>query len=229
PAACRGLSARRIQSPPSSSSGRAPPASPARPTRWNGYGGRRARAHLRRGDNRTPTIHAMDRRDVARGLEESAAMLELEGSNPFKIKAYENGAKAVLAFPGDLQSAVASGELKKVPGIGATLFGNVEALITTGSLPYYEELRSRFPPGLRECLRIPGLGARRVKQLHDELGIESVEMLEKACLEGRLTKVRGFGGKSAEKVLKGIGMLRQSSGLHLYRPARPPAREGPEA
>jgi DNA polymerase (family X) len=171
----------------------------------------------------------MDRRNVALVLEEIAAMLELSGSNPFKVKAYENGARAVLAFPGDLEAAVASRELMKVPGIGASLFSNIETLVTTGSLPYYEELRARFPPGLRECLRIPGLGARRVKQLHEVLGIESVEMLEKACLEGKLTGVKGLGPKTAERILKGIGMLRASSGLHRYTRARRRAGEVLEA
>src|SRR4029077_1270361 len=105
---------------------------------------------------------------------EIAAMLELAGENPFKVRAYENGAKALFAFSGDFPAAVASGELRKTPGIGAGLFGNIATLVGTGSLPYYDELRARFPPGLRECLRIPGLGAREVRQRHQALGHESL-------------------------------------------------------
>src|SRR5262249_10730838 len=171
----------------------------------------------------------MDRKAVARVLEEIAAMLELKGSNPFKVKAYENGARAILSFPGDLRAAVATGELKKLPGIGSSLFSNVETLVKTGRLPYYEELHALFPPGLRDCLRIPGVGARRVKQLHDALGIDSLESLEKACVEGKLAGIRGFGPKSAEKILKGIAMLRASAGLYRYTRARRRADEVLEA
>ena len=143
----------------------------------------------------------MDPKQVARVLEEIAAMLELAGENPFKIRAYENGARALFAFPGDLREAVASRELLKTPGIGGGLFSNIETLVKTGSLPYYDELRARFPPGLRECLRIPGLGARKVKQLHEALGIDSLAALETACREGRLSGVKGFGPRSVEKIL----------------------------
>jgi DNA polymerase (family 10) len=158
----------------------------------------------------------VERRDVARVLEEIAAMLELAGENPFKIRAYEAGARAILGFPGDLRTAVANRELLKIPGIGAGLFANIEALVTTGSLPYYEELRARFPPALRECLRVPGLGAGRVRQLRGALGIDSLAALEKACLDGRLARVKGFGARTAERILKGIAMIRGTTGLHRY-------------
>src|SRR6476620_9442799 len=137
-------------------------------------------------------------------------MLELAGENPFKIRAYENGARALFSFTGDLDAAVESRELLKTPGIGPGLFANIETLARTGSLPYYDELRARFPPGLRECLRIPGLGARKTKQLHDALGIDSLAALEKACREGRLAGVKGFGPRSVEKILNGIALVRSS-------------------
>ena len=159
----------------------------------------------------------MDPKQVARVLEEIAAMLELAGENAFKVRAYENGAKALFAFSGDLAAAVASRDLLKTPGIGSGLFSNIETLVKTGSLPYYDELRERFPPGLRECLRIPGLGARKVKQLHDTLGIDSLAALENACREGRLAAAKGFGARSAEKILKGIALVRSSAGLHRHR------------
>src|SRR5204863_8247873 len=158
----------------------------------------------------------MDPKQVARVLEEIAAMRELAGESPFKVRAYENGAKALFAFSGDFAATVASRELLKTPGIGAGLFANIETLVRTGSLPYYDELRARFPPGLRECLRIPGLGARKARQLHEALGIDSLEALEKACREGRLAAVKGFGPASVEKILKGIALVRSSAGLHRY-------------
>ena len=152
-------------------------------------------------------------------------MLELKGENPFKVRAYENGARAILGFSGDLEEAVRSGELRKVTGIGATLFGNVRTLVETGSLPYHEELRAAFPPGLRECLRIPGFGARKAKQLYDALGVDSLAALEKACSDGSLARVKGFGPRSAEKILRNIAVMRATAGYHRYHRARERAED----
>jgi DNA polymerase (family X) len=162
----------------------------------------------------------VDRNEVARVLEEIAAMLELKGSDVFKIRAYDVGARAIRGFSGNLAEAVRTRELLKVRGIGKGLFGNIETLVTTGTLPYYEELKSSFPPGLRECLRIPGFGARKAKLLHEALGIDSLAALEKACREGRVAPVKGFGPKTEERILRGIEMLRTTSGLHRYSAVR---------
>ncbi|MCA1580733.1 MAG: PHP domain-containing protein [Acidobacteria bacterium] len=167
----------------------------------------------------------MERRQVARMLEEIAAMLELKGENPFKVRAYENGARAILGFQGDLSEAVRSGEIRRVKGIGPGLFANLDTLLKTGSLPYYDQLRAAFPPGLRECLRIPGFGARKAKQVHDALGIDSLAALEDACRDGRIAGVPGFGPKSVEKILKGIAIVRAGAGLHKYSRARARAED----
>jgi len=158
----------------------------------------------------------VDRHDVARILEETAAMLELKGENPFKVRAYENAARAVLAHPGDLEEAVRTRELLKARGIGPTIFANVETLLATGRLSVYEELRASYPPGLRECLRVPGLGVKKAKALYDALGIDSLEALERACREGRVATLKGFGARTAERILKGLAVLRGSAGSFLY-------------
>ncbi len=152
-------------------------------------------------------------------------MLELKGENPFKARAYENGARAILGFQGDLAEAVRSGEIRRVKGIGPGLFANLDTLLKTGSLPYYDELRAAFPPGLRECLRIPGFGARKAKQVHDALGVDSLAALEDACRDGRIAAVPGFGPKSVEKILKGIAIVRAGAGLHKYSRARARAED----
>ena len=167
----------------------------------------------------------MDRKEVARILYEVAGMLELAGANSFKVRAYENAARAILTYEGDLAEAVRTRELLNVPGIGATLFSNVESLVTTGELPVYEELRATFPPGLRDCLRVPRLGAKKVKLLFESLGVDSLDALERACLDGRLTGIRGFGPKSAQHILKGIGFVRGAAGRFLYLTARARARD----
>lgn len=166
-----------------------------------------------------------DRTAVARLLEEIAGMLELKGENPFKVRAYENGARAILGFSGDIREAVRSGELRRVPGIGAGLFANIETFVRTGTLPYAEELRAAFPPGLRAFLLIPGLGARKAKKLHDSIGVDSLDALEAAAADGRLAAVPGFGHRTAEKIRKGIAMIRSGAGRHKYAPARRRAEE----
>jgi DNA polymerase (family X) len=167
----------------------------------------------------------VDRDEVARVLEEVAAMLELKGEDVFKVRAYEAGARAIRGLSGDLGEAVRTRQLLKIPGIGKGLFSNIETLVTTGSLPYYEELRDSFPPGLRECLKIPGFGARKAKLLHDRLGIDSVAALESACREGRIAPLKGFGPKTEERILRGIETLRATAGLHRYSAVRWRAEE----
>ena len=147
-------------------------------------------------------------------------MLELKGDDVFKIRAYDAGARAIRGFSGNLVEAVRTRELLKVRGIGKGLFSNIETLVTTGSLPYYDELRASFPPGLRECLRVPGFGARKAKLLHEALGIDSLAALEEACREGRVSSVKGFGPKTEERILRGIDMLRATRGLHRYSAVR---------
>ncbi len=158
-------------------------------------------------------------------LEEMAAMLEIKGENPFKVRAYENGAGAILGMQEDLAEAVETGTLRQVPGIGAGLSANIETLVRTGSLPYYEELKAAFPPGLRECIRVPGFSARKAKQVFDALGVESLDSLEEACRAGRVASLKGFGAKTAEKILKGIATVRAGAGLHKYSRARARAEE----
>jgi DNA polymerase (family 10) len=167
----------------------------------------------------------VDRNEVARVLEEIAGMLELKGENPFKVRAYDAGAQALRGFSGNLAEAVRTRELLSVPGIGAGLFSSIATLVSTGSLPYYDELSASFPPGLRECLRIPGFGARKAKILHEQLKIDSLAALEQACRDGKVGEVRGFGPKTEERILRGIEMLRTTTGLHRYSAVRRRADE----
>ncbi len=152
-------------------------------------------------------------------------MLELKGENVFKVRAYDAGARALRGFSGDLAEAVRTRDLLNVRGIGSGLFSNIETLVTTGSLPYYEELKASFPPGLRECLRVPGFGARKAKLLHESLGIDSLAALENACREGLVAKVKGFGPKTEERILRGIEMVRSNAGVHRYSAVRLRAQE----
>ena len=155
----------------------------------------------------------MDKKEVAAVLEEIALLLELAGENPFKVRAYEAGARAVLTFPGDLDAARRSGELAHVKGIGKSLAGVIDELLTRGEAALHRELRDQTPPGLLELLRVPGLGPKKARVLVDELHITSLGELEYACRENRLAALPGFGAKSQEKIKAGLASLKRYAGL----------------
>jgi DNA polymerase (family X) len=161
----------------------------------------------------------MNKKEVAAILEEIAMLLELQGENPFKSRAYTAGARALEALGEDLQSIISENRLRDIKGIGEGLAQKIEELAATGGLAYYEELKKKIPGSLREMLRIPGLGPKKIKQLHDQLSIATIGELEYACNENRLKDLPGFGEKSQEKVLQGISFLRKYQNQFLYSTA----------
>jgi DNA polymerase (family 10) len=155
----------------------------------------------------------MDKKAVAAVLEEIARLLELAGENPFKVRAYETGSRAVLAYPGDLSSALSSGDLAQIKGIGKSLAGVIGELLSQGDAALYKELKAKTPPGLMELLQVPGLGPKKARILFHDLNITGIGELEYACQENRLTALPGFGAKSQEKIKAGLASLRRYAGL----------------
>ncbi len=149
----------------------------------------------------------MTKDDVAAALDEIGTLLALKGENDFKCRAYHAGARTISQLPGDLKQLVDSKKLKDVRGIGEALVEKITTLVTTGRLPYLEELRDSVPPGLIEMLRLPGVGPKKVKALHDSLAIDSIDKLKAACESGEVAKLKGFGEKTANRILEGINFL----------------------
>jgi DNA polymerase (family 10) len=149
----------------------------------------------------------MDKDQVASVLAEIGTLLELQGENPFRVNAYLNGARAVQQMEEDLGTVVREGRLTAIPGIGDTLRDKITTLVTTGKLPFYDDLKKKVPAGLLEMMRIPGLGPKKVKALHDQLGIDTLDKLKEACEDGRVAGLRGFGAKTQQKVLEGLQFL----------------------
>ena len=162
----------------------------------------------------------MDKKDVARGLEEIAGFLELKGENPFRIRAYRTAARAVATLPGELSKALSSGALAEVKGVGPAILEIVRELVTTGRSRVLEDLRDEVPPGLVEMLQISGLGVTKVRQIHEALHVERLAELEEAARDGRLAQLPRFGKKTTENILKGIDFLRQATGFRLFHHAR---------
>lgn len=162
----------------------------------------------------------MDRRAARQVFEQIAASLALKGENPFRIRAFENAARVVAEFPGDLDEAVRTGTLAEAEGIGKASLEIARELVTNGRSSLLDELREQVPPGLLEMLRIPGLGVAKVRLIHDELHLETLAELETAAADGRLADLPHFGAKTAEKVRKGIAYLRRSREFSLLHHAR---------
>ena len=162
----------------------------------------------------------MNKADIVAILEDIAVLLELKGENPFKIRAYTSGARALETMELDLGEVIAAGRLASVRGIGPALVEKIETLHATGALRYYTELRASVAPGLIEMLEIPGLGGKKVRKLHDALGVASIEALQAACETGEVAALKGFGQKSAQKILTGIVNRAAYAKRHLWWAAR---------
>jgi DNA polymerase (family 10) len=152
----------------------------------------------------------MDKHRVAQILDDCGTLLELQGENPFRCQAYHNGARAIEQLEGDLVEIVQQGKMAGVRGIGETLVQKITLLVTTGRLEFYEELKAKTPPGLIEMLRVPGLGPKKIKVIYDQLKIDSVATLKEACGDGRVAELKGFGEKTAQKILSGIAFIAQA-------------------
>lgn len=151
----------------------------------------------------------MTKDEVAAALDEIGTLLELKGENAFKCNAYRNAARTVQQIQGDLKEMIAAGTLGEVRGIGDSLKEKITVLVQTGELPYLTELRNAIPAGLLTLLRIPGLGPKKAKALHDELKIADIAALELACKEDKVAHLKGFGAKTQAKILEGIAFLGQ--------------------
>lgn len=149
----------------------------------------------------------MSKDEVAAALDEIGVLLQLTGENDFRVRAYTNAARVLGQFEGDFKAAVAEGKLGQIRGIGDALAEKITTLVETGSLKYLDDLRASVPPGLLEMLRLPGIGPKKVKALHAELGIDSIDKLKTACEADQVANLKGFGAKTQEKILSGIGYL----------------------
>ncbi|MDH3592962.1 MAG: DNA polymerase/3'-5' exonuclease PolX [Planctomycetota bacterium] len=157
----------------------------------------------------------MDRERLASALEECGLLLELKGENPFKTRAYANAGRIVRALEVEPAEWIESGDMPKTKGIGKALAEKIETLVGTGELPYLEDLRLEVPEGLREWLKIPGLGPKKARAIHLALEISTLGELEYACKENRLRDLEGFGKTSQAKILRGIERVRSHAGRFL--------------
>ena len=159
----------------------------------------------------------MTKADIAAVLTDIGTLLELKGENPFKIRAYQSGARVLESLAEEeLAQRIAAGTLGEVKGLGEALVQKITELSQTGRLEFYEKLKASIPAGLVVMMSIPGVGPKKVKALHDQLGIDSITALQKACLEGKVAALAGFGEKTQTKILEGIRNREAYGKRHLW-------------
>ncbi len=143
--------------------------------------------------------------DITAIFTEIADLLEIEGANTFRIRAYRNAARILGDLPQEARVLVERGDdLTRLPGIGADLAGKISEIVTTGHCSLLDRLRRELPPAITELLKIPGLGPKRVKALYHDLDVQTVEQLQRAAQDGRIRALHGFGAKTEQNILQAV-------------------------
>ncbi|MBE2317148.1 DNA polymerase/3'-5' exonuclease PolX [Solirubrobacter sp. CPCC 204708] len=150
--------------------------------------------------------------EIAAALDELGDLYELDGAVSYRVIAYRTAAKAVRDSSVSIMGLTREGKVTSVPGIGKTLEEKLRALDETGDIPSAVKLRAKFPAGLVEMTKLPGFGAKRARQLHDALGVDTLEGLRALAEQGEVRKVKGFGPKGEENLLKALAAHEERGG-----------------
>lgn len=160
---------------------------------------------------------AVTNAEIAAIFNRIADLLEIQNENPFRVRAYRNAARTVQGLSRSLAEMVQGGEdLEALPTIGKDLAAKIREIVTTGSLRKLKELEGAVSPGLVELLKVPGLGPKRLRLLHDYLDINSVEELEQAARQGLVRNLPGFGVKTEQNLLRELAELQKRTRRYLW-------------
>lgn len=142
---------------------------------------------------------------VAAVFEQIADLLDIEGANPFRIRAYRNAARTIGGLGTDVGTLLKRGEdLRELPGIGDDLAAKTREIVETGKSAFLDRLQKQVPPAVAELLRIPGLGPKRVRTLYHDLDVQSLEQLLRAARDGRIHELPGFGAKTESRIVEAV-------------------------
>lgn len=169
----------------------------------------------------------MRNQEVAKIFEEMAELLEVQGANPFRIRAYRNAVQTIEGLTRSLQEVKDESELglQNLQGIGKDLAEKISTILATGTHPQLEELRAQIPAGVLQILRIPGLGPKKAALLHKELNITSLDELREACEQHQVKELKGFGEKTEKLILEGLGQAERSGQRVFLADALPQVEE----
>ncbi len=156
----------------------------------------------------------MTNREIAAVFSQIADLLEFQNANPFRVRAYRNGARKIADLSEPLSAIVsdAERELTGIEGIGKDLAEKIVTLLATGTLPMFNELLAEVPSTVLDMMRVPGLGPKKAAVLYRELAVATLDQLRAACQNQQVQVLQGFGAKTEQKILSGIHLVEQSLG-----------------
>lgn len=146
----------------------------------------------------------VDKFEIANALRETGMLLTATGGNPYKARAYLNGARSIESLQQDIEDIIKEDRLTEIPGVGPSIAATIKEIVKEGQSHLLNQLREELPPGIIELQRVRGITLKRAQQLHTALGITSVEQLKEACEKGVVRSVKGFGAKTEKTILEGI-------------------------
>ena len=169
---------------------------------------------------------SISNREIAKYFEKLAEYVELADENPFRVRAYQNAARVIAAYPRSIEEMVLAGEdLTQLPHIGEKIAKKIEEIVKTGRMSALENYKKLLPEGLLEMLAIPGLGPKRVREIYEKLGIDTLDALHQAAEEHRIQALPGFSEKLEKRILEGIKMRKQEGKRFLYADVEPYAED----
>jgi len=154
-----------------------------------------------------------------------ADLLEIQGANPFRVRAYRRAALNIEGLADNIETLTANGTLRNVPGIGEDLAGKIDEYIRTGRIEFHEQLKQDVPLGLAKMVEIPSVGPKTAKEIYDRFRIHTIEELEALCKTEQLLGVPGFKQKTIDNILKGIEVFRRRRGNYLLGRTLPIAQQ----
>lgn len=165
--------------------------------------------------------------EIARLFDELADLLEIDGANPFRVRAYRNAARTIGDFSESIAALAQQGEaaLRELPGIGEDLAKKIVVIVQTGRLPQLEEMQKKVPRGVVEMLRLPNLGPKKAAALFEHLKVQSLDQLREAAEQGRIAGIKGFGAKTEQAILAGLSQLTTTEQRRLISEAREQAEQ----
>ena len=163
-----------------------------------------------------------DKYAIAAALQEIGTLLELQGGEFYKVRAYKMGARSIAELSEDIGKLIKENRLTFVKGIGYAIAKQIEELYRTGESSLLNELRSKFPPGTAELSQIRGLNVKKVQALQEALGISTIEELKAAAEAGKLRDIKGFGAKTEQRILEAItkSETRPADRIHIHHALR---------
>src|SRR5215813_2823382 len=153
--------------------------------------------------------------EVAFIFNQIADLLEIQGANPFRVRAYRRAAVNIEGLADNIETIAVGGTLRDISGIGEDLAAKIEEYIRTGTIQFHEQLKQEVPLGLAKMVEIPSVGPKTAKQIYDLFRIQSIEELEALCKTEKLLSVPGFKQKTIDNIVRGIELYRRRRGNYL--------------